>query len=43
MFIGVEEDAKIAKSAFEFAYKFIMRRSNKNTKDTELKGTQERV
>ncbi len=28
MFIGVEEDAKIAKSAFEFAYKFIMRRSN---------------
>lgn len=28
MFMGNENDAKIAKSAFEFAYKFIMRRGN---------------
>ena len=28
VFMGVEEDAKIAKQAFEFAYKFIYRRGN---------------
>lgn len=28
VFLGVEEDAIIAKQAFEFAYKFIMRRGN---------------
>lgn len=37
-FMGVDEDAKIAKAAFEFAYKFIMRRSNQEYERVRKEG-----
>ena len=38
MFIGVREDATIAKAAFEFAYKYIMRRGNQEYEKTRKQG-----
>lgn len=38
IFIGVREDAMIAKAAFEFAYKFIMRRGNALYEKTRKEG-----
>lgn len=38
MFIGVREDAEIAKTAFEFAYKYIMRRGNQEYEKAKANG-----
>lgn len=38
MFIGVREDAMVAKVAFEFAYKFIMRRGNQEYEKARKEG-----
>lgn len=38
MFIGVRDDAFVAKSAFEFAYRFIMRAGNKEYENTRKQG-----